>query len=201
MAFGDHLYTRMVRGLKVLLPLIALFLLSTMFLLSRKVDPTAALAQKDDGFRKRVAEQQLSGPRYTGNTGNGNAIVVTAKTARPDPDIEGKAYGQVVKAVIDTDNGGTMTVLADTGIIDEANDLAVLSGNVHILTSDGYDFRTSQLTSLISKIEGESAGKVNGFGPPGTLTAGKMFVTSDETTGSVHLNFKDGVHLIYDPKD
>lgn len=44
MAFGDRTYTRVVRSLKVALPLIALVLLSTMFMLSRKVDPTAAMA-------------------------------------------------------------------------------------------------------------------------------------------------------------
>lgn len=202
MAFGDHAYTRIIRGLKVTLPLVALVLLSTMFMLSRKVDPSAAVALSDQAFRDRIDRSQLSGPQYDGNTKSGKNLTVTARSARPDPDIEGKTYGQVVNALINLDNGEVMTVKADTGVIDDAADLAVLSGNVHIITTDGYDLRTSQLTSLLSKIEGESAGRVDGFGPPGTLSAGKMYVKTEEKSGNVMLLFTQGVHLVYNkPKD
>ena len=200
MAFGDHAYTRIVRGLKVTLPLIALVLLSTMFMLSRKVDPTAAIALSDQAFREKIGNSQLSNPQYDGNTSSGKSVTVIAKSARPDPEIEGKTYGQVVNALINLNNGEAMTVKADTGVVDEAQNLAVLSGNVHIVTTDGYDFKTSQLTSLLSKVEGESAGSVVGTGPPGTLNAGKMFVSTDENTGNVHLLFTQGVHLVYNNK-
>lgn len=186
-----------MRWLKVTLPLLALVLLSTMFMLSRKVDPSAAIALSDQAFRDRIDNSQLSGPRYAGNTRNGQPMVVTARSARPDKDIEGKTYGQEVHAVIDMENGEVMTVTADTSVVDEAEDLAVLSGNVHIITTDGYDFRTSQLTSLLSRIEGESAGAVSGFGPPGTLDAGKMYVRTDEKTDKIHLLFTQGVRLVY----
>lgn len=197
MAFGDHAYTRVIRGLKVTLPLIALVLLSTMFMLSRKVDPTAAVALSDRAFRDRIDNSQLSNPQYDGNTSSGRSVTVIAESARPDPDIEGKTYGQVVNALINLNNGEAMRVKADTGVVDEAQDHAILSGNVHIQTTDGYDFKTSQLTSLLSKVEGETAGQVVGFGPPGTLTAGKMFVRTDENSGKVHLLFTQGVHLVY----
>ena len=202
MAFGDHAYSRVIRGLKVTLPLIALVLLSTMFMISRKIDPTAALALSDRAFRDKIDHSQLSDPRYNGNTKSGKNMTIIARSARPDPKIEGKTYGKIVNAVINMDNGEVMTVDADTAVINEAQDTAVLSGNVHIITSDGYDMKTSQLTSLISKIEGESAGPVAGFGPPGTLTAGKMYMNTDDKTDRVHLLFTQGVHLVYTkPKD
>ena len=197
MAFGDHAYTRFIRGLKVTLPLVALVLLSTMFMLSRKIDPLAAVALSDRAFRDKIDRSQLSTPKYDGNTHSGKNMTIIAQSARPDPKIEGKTYGQIVNAVIDMDNGEVMTIDADTAVINEVQDLAVLSGNVHIITSDGYDMKTSQLTSLISKIEGESAGPVAGFGPPGTLTAGKMYMNTDDETNSVHLLFTQGVHLVY----
>jgi len=182
-AFGDHAYTRIVRGLKVGLPLV--------------IDPTAAEALSDQAFRDRIDSQQLSRPKYAGNTNSGKALTVTAQSARPDPDVEGKTYGQEVNAVIQLDNGEAMTVTSNTGIMNEGDDLAILSGNVHIVTTDGYDMRTSQLTSRISKIQGESAGPVTGFGPPGTLTAGKMAYKTRKSSGKVLLVFTDGVHLVY----
>ncbi len=197
MQLGDHTYTRVVRGLKVALPLIALVLLYTMFMLSRQSDPTAAIALSDQAFRDRIGNQQLTRPQYAGNTNSGKPMTVTAQTARPDPDIEGKTYGHQVNAVINLDSGELMTVRADTSVVDEATDTAVLSGNVHIITSDGYDMHTSQLTSALSRIEGESAGSVSGFGPPGTLNAGKMYVESNEEGGDVQLLFTNGVRLVY----
>lgn len=179
------------------LPLIALVLLSMMFMLSRKVDPSAAIALSNQEFRDKIDRSQLSNPQYDGNTNSGKSMTVTARSARPDPDVEGKTYGQIVNAFINLDSGEVMNVTADTGVVDEAQDLAVLSGNVHIITTDGYDMRTSQLTSLLSKIEGESAGAVAGFGPPGTLNAGKMHVRTDEESGKVLLLFSQGVHLVY----
>lgn len=200
MAFGDHVYTRIIRGLKVTLPLLALVLLSMMFMLSRKVDPTAAIALSDQAFRDRIDRSQLSEPQYDGNTTSGKSLSVTARSARPDPLIDGKTYGQMVNAFINLDNGEVMNIIADTGIVDENQDLAVLSGNVHILTTDGYDIRTSQLSSLLSKIEGESAGAITGYGPPGTLNAGKMLVRTDDETGRILLLFTQGVHLVYEKK-
>lgn len=184
-----------------MLPLIALVLLSTMFMLSRKIDPTAAVALSDQAFRDRIDNSQLSGPQYEGNTKSGKNMTVTAQSARPDPSVEGKTYGKIVNARINLDNDEVMTVNADTGVVDEADDMAVLSGNVHIVTSDGYDMRTSQLTSLISRLEGESAGHVSGFGPPGTLEAGKMYVRTDDDSGGLHLLFTQGVHLVYKKKN
>lgn len=201
MAFGDHAYTRMVKGLKVFLPLVALVLLSTMFMISRKIDPTEATALGNREFRSRIDRSVLSSPKYNGNTKSGKPVTVTAQSARPDPDIEGKTYGTVVDAVFDLSSGEIMNVTADTGVVDEKQDLAVLSGNVHIVTSDGYDMRTSQLTSLLSKIEGESAGHVEGFGPPGTLEAGKMYVRTDEASGKIVLLFTQDVHLVYTKKE
>lgn len=201
MAFGDHAYTRLVRGLKVALPLIALVLISTMFMLSRKIDPTTATALVDRAFRERIEQSQLSKPQYAGNTKSGKNLTVTAKSARPDPDIEGKAYGQEVNALITLESGEVMTVTANTGIIDEAADLAVLSGDVHIVTTDGYDIRTGQLSSVLSRVEGESAGPIDGFGPPGTLSAGKMYVKTVDETGKLLLIFTQGVHLVYTNTD
>lgn len=200
MRIGDRTYTRIIRWLKVALPLLALALLSTMFMLSRKIDPTAAIALSDQAFRDRIENSQLSGPRYAGNTNSGKPIVLTARSARPDKVVEGKTYGQQVHAAIDMDNGEVMTITAETSVVDEGEDLAVLNGNVHIVTTDGYDFKTSQLTALLSKIEGESAGEVNGFGPTGTLNAGKMFIRMDEQNDKINLIFTQGVHLVYNKK-
>ena len=55
----DNLHSRLVRVLKIALPLIALLLLSTLFLFSRKINPEDAIpyasVDVDDRLRLRLA--------------------------------------------------------------------------------------------------------------------------------------------------
>ena len=76
-------YSRTVAYLKVLLPLTALALLSTLFLISRGIDTEAVIpfAQKD--IEERMRGQQLTAPFFSGTTSGGDEIMVTASTARP----------------------------------------------------------------------------------------------------------------------
>ena len=85
MSIGDQTHSRMIAGLKVLLPLAALVLLSTMFLLSRSVSEDPDLTFFDD-VAEIPALDALTAPYYTGSTPEGHAVSVTAESARPMPD-------------------------------------------------------------------------------------------------------------------
>ncbi len=76
-------YSRLVAYLKVLLPLTALALMSTVFLLSRGVETDAVIpfAQKD--LKDRTSGQQITAPFFSGTTTQGDEIMVTAQSARP----------------------------------------------------------------------------------------------------------------------
>ena len=65
-----------------------------------------------------------------------------------------------------------------------------------------------KLISGMRFIRAETPGPVQGVGPPGTFSAGRMLITARETEGDeaaarsrppVHLLFTDGVKLLYDP--
>ncbi|MEO0504251.1 MAG: hypothetical protein AAFZ14_13070, partial [Pseudomonadota bacterium] len=67
-------YSRFVAWLKVLLPLAALALLSTLFLLSRNTDPIAAVPFADDELLDRVRDEQITGPFFSGTTTDGDRV-------------------------------------------------------------------------------------------------------------------------------
>lgn len=192
-------YSRIIAFLKVLLPLAALAILATLFLLSRSVDPTATIPFADQDVGDRLRDQQITAPFFSGTTPQGDELIVTARTAAPGRPGTPAAATEL-SARITMADGGRITLDADTGRINIARDLATFSGNVRIATSTGYTVVTDTLNTALSEISGTAPGPVNGSGPPGDFTAGSMRITAENAGGPVHMLFNNGVKLIYRPK-
>jgi len=197
MAHNIEFHTRMVRWMKIILPLLALGLLSTIFLLSRTIDPSQSIP-----FTKLKLEQiaQTTGaskPNFTGMTGDGGEIYVEADSINSDAILTGVYHGVNVVGQIETAAGAVIDVTSDQGRMNENEQMAHLIGNVVIISTDGYDFRTEVLHSRIDRIEGESDGPVYGISPFGTLDAGKMKFDSTTTGGNIKLYFSKGVTVVY----
>lgn len=192
-------YSRMVAWLKVLLPLMALGLLSTLFLLSRNIDPMASIPFADSEIRDRLRNQQITGPFFSGSTEQGDQISFSAgKMGTGSGD--GITTAQDLTAQIDLASGARIIFFADTGNIDMSQDQSTLSGNVLITTSSGYKIYSDKLIAKMTALNVKSPDTVRGHGPIGTLTAGSMHLSTDENGGAAHLVFTNGVKLIYDPQ-
>ena len=191
----------MVAWLKILLPLAALGILSTLFLLSKNIDPTTTIPFTTVDLRERAASQQVSSPEFAGATAEGDLIAFRAVSARPDPERTSRLFAESLDARIDLATGATITFSAEGGVVDETIDRAELSGDVIIESSMGYVVKADQLVSGMREIHAETPGPIVGFGPPGEFTAGRMLITSGETDDNVQMLFTKGVKLIYDPSD
>lgn len=192
-------YSRTVAYLKVLLPLTALALLSTLFLISRGIDTEAVIpfAQKD--IEERMRGQQLTAPFFSGTTSGGDEIMVTASTARPGGSSGSGAMASDLEAEIRIAGGGQMTLASDSGTIHPGQDLALFTGNVVLTSADGLVVETEMLETSLSAVRAESPGPVRATGPLGVLTAGQMLVRAESEGAPVQLLFKNRVKLVYDP--
>ena len=74
MATSENLHSKLVVWAKVTLPLLALGLLATLFLFSRKIDPTDAIPYADVDVEERAREPRLTMPTYAGVTSDGSAL-------------------------------------------------------------------------------------------------------------------------------
>ena len=83
MAAPDNLHSRVVSWLKIILPLAALALLSTLFLVARIGDPNATLPFTEKDLEEMASEQRVDGPDFSGTTPEGRAIRMSAQTATP----------------------------------------------------------------------------------------------------------------------
>lgn len=201
MAWRDTLYSRIVSWLKIIFPLAALAILSTLFLLSRGRDSTNAIPYSRVDLQERMKEGMVSKPHFSGATSGGDLITFTADNAKPDPEDDSKALAEKLSARIDLTSGTKITFASDAALLDTAQETARLTGGVIVISSTGYDLRTESLTTSMREIEAETDGPVSGTGPAGTIDAGKMVLSSDPETKDAHLLFTNRVKLVYHPQN
>ncbi|WP_421702189.1 LPS export ABC transporter periplasmic protein LptC [Aliiroseovarius sp.] len=201
MATYDNTYSRVVAWLKVLLPVIALVLLSTMFLISRTIDPSRAIPFANVDVEGMVRDQRISAPSFSGVTEDGAALSITAETARPLPDNADGMSAEALTARIETPDGAQVDIEAAEALVDGATSLLTLSGGVVVTTSTDYRIEAAGLITKMDRAEMESDGAVQATGPLGTLDAGQARIAPADGDASTYLLvFKDGVKLVYVPK-
>ncbi len=200
MAISDNTYSRVVSWLKILLPLLALAILSTMFLVARKVDPAQDLPFADVDVDELAREQRIGQPNYSSVTEDGSAISISAESAQPDADDPDRLSGTAVNAGIDLPQGGRIDIVAQAMRVDNAAGVAVLQGGVEIATSDNLTLRTDAIEVALDATRVESQVQTVVTAPEATLTAGRFRLTGQGNAAHPYvLVFKDGVKLIYDP--
>ena len=192
-------HTRVVGWLKVALPLLALAVLATLFLLADQIDPEAALPYAGVDVVDRAEEPRMTAPSYAGTTSDGAALTLTADEARPAA-TDTPARARVVVLDLDTPDGGRTELRAAMAEIDQAKQQLVLSGGVTVSTNTGYRMETPEVLARMDRSGLESRGAVTATGPAGTLEAGGMVLSQDiQRIGAYVLVFNQGVRLVYQP--
>lgn len=195
---GDDGHTRLVGWLKVILPLLALAILSTLFLISRTIDPEGAIPYAEVDIAERVREPRMTAPAYAGVTDDGSTLTLTAEEARPGQDDGGSASG--VSADLSTPDGAHTQFSAARAAVSERDGLMLLDGGVQITTSSGYNLSTEALQVALDRTKAQSNVPVTASGPPGKITSGGMEIRQDTATPGVYvLVFNNHVTLIYQP--
>lgn len=196
----DNFHSTLVAWLKVVLPLVALGILSTLFLLSRTIDPEGALPYAEVDIAERAREPRLTAPTWAGVTDDGSALTVTAAEARPgDKAADAGARAEAVRAVLQMPGGASADVVAASGQFDAAGKLLTLGGAVVVTSSTGWRVESDLITAALDQTGLQSPGPITATGPAGQLTAGRMVLTPSATRGEFVLVFTGDVRLIYHP--
>ena len=192
----DNLHSRIVMILKVTLPLVALAILSSLFLFSREIDPEDAIPYADVEIADRLAQPRMTGAGFSTVTSDGATLTLAADEAAPS---EGGGRVTGLKGELSTADGFRAEISAGSGQLDNNAGTVVLDAGVRLATSTGYEVTTDRLTLGTDRSFMESGGAVLATAPIGQLEAGglRMDVTGD---GKTHLLvFNKGVRLIYQP--
>jgi lipopolysaccharide export system protein LptC len=196
----DISHSRLVAWLKVLLPLAALAILSSLFLVSRGIDPESAIPYSDVDVAARLDEPRLTAPVFTGMTDDGAAVTVTAADMRPLAGRPGRGTARRLTVRLEAASGTVTTLEAETAWMDTATEEVVLGGGVTVVTSTGYRLTAPDMQGSIARTDLLATGGVAGDSPFGPVSARMMQITPDPTVPGSHvLDFKGDVRLIYRP--
>lgn len=197
----DNTHSRVVAWAKIVLPLAALALLSTLFLASGKLDPTDVIPYSDIEIAELAREPRLTAPEFAGVTEDGASLSVTARDARPDPDGGVGASATGIAAQVQTPDGFRAEITAGEGRFDPAGGRLILTGAVEMTLSTGYQLQTELLDIAIDRTRLTAPGAVHATAPFGQIEAGAMQLSADAVATPHLLVFNNGVKLIYLPQN
>lgn len=197
MASYDNFHSQLVVWTKIILPIGALALLSTLFLFARgTTDPgDIPYAELDEIAR----EQQISRPQFSGVSADGSIIEISAKAAKPEQGNLGSLAIMAPLLSLNAVDGTSLKIQAGEGILDSAAQRAELTGLARLDTSTGYSMETGGLIANLATGEITSTGPLAVLAPFGALDAGRVSFTVTEDGTGQQMRFTQGVTMVYDP--
>lgn len=197
----DNTYSRLVTVAKIILPLAAVGLLSTLFVLARSTPQGEPLRFADESVNDLASAQRLGNPVHASVTRDGTKVRIAAESFTPDPELMKVTHGTDLVARLLTQDGLVYDITALNGLMDDINMISTLSDDVLILTSNGYEVKTDALQLRTDLTYLESLAPVHADGPLGKLDAGRMEIYTDPDDDSrTRVVFTKGVRLLYTPE-
>lgn len=192
-------HTRLVAWAKIVLPIVALGMLSTLFLLSKSVDPAATIPFSESDLAARTEGQQISDPEVFGVTPRGDLISLRAALARQSTDDVSLMEAIDIAAQIRLSSGQTVDLASAKATHNAEERLVTLTDKVTAMTSTGYTFSARALVLSLKELKAESVGQVTGAGPGFTFEADQMTLVVPKGEKDAHILLKGGVKLVYTP--
>ncbi len=194
---GLGLRSRVVAWLRVLLPLAALAMLSTLFLWSGRPDPEAAIPYADVDGASLEGPPRITAPTWAGVTPDGARVLFSAASATPRAENGGRAE----RMRLDWAGPGGTVARATAPEAAMGEQAVTLAGGVDLVLSSGWSLVAQTLSAARDRSEVTVDGGVEVIAPFGRLTAGqaRLHRPADAAEGGEVLDFTGGVRLIYQP--
>ena len=186
--------SRLIAWLRVLLPLAALAILSTLFLLGRTPDPDDALPYAEVDAEDLIRDPRMTRPEFAGVSEGGARVTLTAERASPVQDQDSSA--ESLRMTWRAQDGLAADLTAPTARMEGQQ--IHLSGGVRVTTSDGWAMTVPQVDTDLSADRMLGTGGLTGFAPIGRLDADRMEMTRSPN-GDYLLNLTGDVRLVYQP--
>lgn len=165
-------YSRFVRGMRVLLPLIAAGVIGLLVAWPR-VERTMEAIPKEAVIpqEKGVGSNELLNPRFESRDKKDQPFTVTATRAMQSANDPQVVLLEKPMADITLKNGTWLAAEAQKGAYRQEEEKLLLEGRVRLFRDDGYELLTEKLLVNIKTHEAWSDVPVRAQGPAGTLDA------------------------------
>lgn len=190
------LRTRVVRLLRVVLPLAALALLSVLFLLGRNSETVEPALPYAEGSAEDLGRSPgIGSPEYTTVTPEGASVTLRAARAALG---NGGADGGTASALVLDWRARDGLMIELTSPLAQTQDTTIrLEGGVRMALSSGWVMRGPSFEADTAADTLRADETVHVTAPFGELEAGTMLIHPSETGQVLELN--EGVRLLYRP--
>jgi len=193
-------YSRFITWVKIILPVLALAMLSSLVLFSKKIDPEMAIPFADTDVEDLAQNQRVGSPTFSTVTARGSAITISALSVLPDANSPDIVFAEFVTARIEGGAVDWIQLTAENAAINTAEQQASFTGAVEIETAQEYRVMTETLNTRLDIVDLSAPGDISIKGANFALSAGSMRLSEIEKSGENHLLvFKQGVKLVYQP--
>ena len=196
-SFGDS-YSAFVVWVKTLLPIVALGMLSTIFLFSGKVDVTQSLPYAKLNIAEIVREQRITKPYFSGVSDNGTEITLSAAYASSDKQDSDILNITDLSIILTSEHAKTVRITAGLGTLDATKQKVTVSKDVYLTAMPDFWLKTNSLTIDLKQGVATADTVFQSITALGTIDAGNMLVKM--ITNDQQIIFTNGVRLIYYPK-
>ena len=200
---GPDLRSRIVAILKVGLPLVALGMLSALFLIQTDDGVRGGAVIFSEGDLEALGSGlRVSNPTLTGTTEGNDRFRFTADLVIPDAAPPTRASMTALSGEMELRDGLTIALTAAGGELEIATQRLALDGSVRIATSDGYQMQSEAMMLDLGAGVLEARQAVETEGPLGRIDSGSLRIAPrgpDHSDSAQLISFGNGVRLIYHP--
>ncbi len=197
----ENLHSQTVAGLKIILPLIGLAILSTLFLVSTRAANDDPIPYAEAEIADLLREPRLSGPSFAGMTDDGAVLTFAAREALPGvPGTDQGGLARDLSGTLETPDGVVTRLTAGEARLDVAAQSVMLRGGVRLSVSSGYDLAFGEGEISLDRTNILAFGGVKVTGPMGALTSATVNTRpADDRPNAYVMVFKGSVRLLYQP--
>jgi lipopolysaccharide export system protein LptC len=189
-------HTKIVRFLRIILPLIAIAIVGTLLSWS-SLEKTMETIPDHSILPKTIGKNELIEPRFESEDDKKQPFIITAKRAFQSDKDQEIIFLEAPEAEITLNDGAWLAIESNHGAYKQNDERLLLEGLVKLFHDAGYQMETEKLKVNLKNKKAWSETKVSGQGPAGSLLADNG-MTIDTETGIII--FKGPAKLILNRK-
>lgn len=138
-------YSKTIRLLRLILPVIALIMIAVVFVWPNLDKTNEFVIEQQEAPSLKEATNELLNPRFESVDKNGNPFIILAEKATQSPNNENRVMLENPTGDITLTNNAQLKISAQNGAYEQAKGTLNLEGQVDIAHSDGYRLQTTAL--------------------------------------------------------
>lgn len=187
--------SRIIGWLKLLLPLIALALLSTMFLFSARPTGKSSIPFSEYDLARQKNQPSIIAPEFATVTNDGTELTLQAGDIGQIMGPGGAVSG--LRLDMHRKDGLSVQMTAPDAVI--LDDNVTLSGGVTLDMSSGWQVKTDRIDVATDRSRLKAQGGIKAMAPFGEVSSDRLELSDPPAEDAAILSFTGRVRLIYQP--